>query len=140
MKLAKIIDFLKSHIKINIYRVGDIILSTNNRNPGLDYGGTWELWGAGRVPVGIDLAQTEFNEVEKTGGEKKHTLTVDEMPAHNHEIAINNGSTDSTYFSYSTGAHKRYYNGQDIIKNTGGGQSHNNLQPYITCYMWKKTA
>lgn len=138
MKLAKILNLLG--IKLNIYRVGDIILTTNSTNPKYDYGGTWELWGAGRVPVGIDTSQTEFNEVEKTGGYKKHTLTVDEMPAHNHEIAISNGSTDSTYFTYSSGAHKRYYNGQDIIKNTGGGQAHNNLQPYITCYMWKKTS
>lgn len=48
--------------------------------------GTWVAWGAGRVPVGVDTAQTEFNTVEKTGGEKTHTLATNEMPRHNHML------------------------------------------------------
>lgn len=139
MKLAKIIDFIKSHIKINIYRVGDIILTTNNTNPKYDYGGTWVLWGQGKVPVGVDLSQTEFNEIEKTGGEKTHILTTQEMPTHSHILFTSNktGSQLDGFF------HNGSYDKTSEIsrsRNEGGNQPHNNLQPYITCYMWKKTA
>lgn len=147
MKLAKIIDFIKSHIKINIYRVGDIILTTNDTNPKYDYGGTWELWGAGKVPVGVDLSQTEFNEIEKTGGEATHKLTIDEMPSHSHtnlytynNSIIGTGNTPNTGVGTGIIQNGNYNQGSVHTGATGGGQAHNNLQPYITCYMWKKTA
>lgn len=53
-----------------IYPVGSIYLSTNNVNPGTIFGGTWEAWGGGRVPVGVVATDTDFNTANKTGGEK----------------------------------------------------------------------
>lgn len=137
MKLAKILNLLG--IKLNIYRVGDIILTTNSTNPKYDYGGTWELWGAGRVPVGVDTSQNEFSQIEKTGGEKTHTLTIAEMPNHNHRTALDFGGDEllDSYSGYSYKNTSQYYTPTEA---TGGGQAHNNLQPYITCYMWKKIA
>ena len=67
-----------------VYPVGSIYMSVNNVNPGLLFGGTWEAWGSGRVPVGVDANDTDFDTVEETGGEKTHALTVSEMPTHNH--------------------------------------------------------
>lgn len=128
-----------------MHPVGSIYMTTVETNPSEIFGfGTWELWGAGRVPVGVDTTQTEFNVVEKTGGAKTHTLTINEMPSHNHYLynatggsiqfpaytAKDNGTTGSTAtngYATSTG-------------NTGSSQPHNNLQPYITCYMFKRTA
>ena len=52
-----------------IYPIGSIYLSVNNVNPSSVFGGTWEAWGSGKVPVGVDTTQTEFNTVEKTGGD-----------------------------------------------------------------------
>jgi hypothetical protein len=125
-----------------IYPVGSIYISVNNTNPGTYLTGTiWAVWGSGRVPVGVDTGQTEFNTVEKTGGEKNHTLTVNEMPSHSHSIQKYSGNN-----SCSTGsgaAHGYWENRQDstISSNlTGGGAGHNNLQPYITCYMFKRTS
>lgn len=140
MKLAKILNLLG--IKLNIYRVGDIILTTNNRNPKYDYGGTWELWGAGRVPIGVDTSQTEFNEVEKTGGEKKHTMTIAEMPNHNHNIVASNGTQTPGISFYPAQSITSPYDLVDsnICRPTGGSAPFNVLQPYITCYMWKKIA
>ena len=128
-----------------IYPVGSIFMSATLSTPAQvtsAMGGTWVAWGAGRVPVGVDTTQTEFDTAEETGGEKTHTLTVDEMPSHHH----NREYVDTT--GGGAGYGKRnglYYNGgwwgsYDSTTNTGGGQSHNNLQPYITCYMYKRTA
>lgn len=108
--------------------------------------GTWQAWGAGRVPVGVDASQTEFNSVEKTGGEKTHTLTTAEMPAHTHpghDEWVGYSSTSHTwlYIGGGSGAEfqtQTYSRSGYTTQSTGGGDAHNNLQPYITCYMYKR--
>lgn len=86
----------------------------------------------GKIPVGIDTDDTDFDTLGETGGEKKHTLTIQEMPSHSHTTsqnyitgatATNGGGAGWTRFT-GTGS----ING---VSNTGGGQSHNNIQPYI---------
>lgn len=204
----------------NVYPVGSIYMSVNNTNPSTIFGGTWVAWGAGKVPVGVNANETEFNSVEKTGGAKTHTLTTQQIPSHAHTFhgnahshSLNNhthsipklyGNADFVDLkgkvwnmavqSSSTGlsangicnligeegrvgyAEKTKDGGlnyEDTVEintshnhtvstnssttgqasgntgnatqtgyndNTGGGQAHNNLQPYITCYMWKRTA
>lgn len=128
----------------NNYPVGKIIMSTENTNPYSYLGfGTWELWGQGKVPVGVDSEDTDFNEVEKTGGEKTHKLTETEMPSHSHAISYDTrrnatGFADSNSIPFGIGGTVR-----DITIGTnskGGNQPHNNLQPYITCYMWKRVS
>lgn len=129
---------LTKQLFLLMHRVGDIIFSTSDENPSTIYGGTWVAWGKGKVPVGVDTSDSDFNTVEKTGGEKEHTLTVDEMPSHKHDFGQQFATTSNLSGVYG------YYmiagTQTDVIKNTGGNQPHNNLQPYITCYMWKRTA
>jgi microcystin-dependent protein len=68
-----------------VYPVGCIYTSVVSTNPATVFGiGTWEAFGAGRVLVGLDSGQTEFDTAEETGGAKTHTLTSAEMPAHTH--------------------------------------------------------
>lgn len=123
------------------YHVGKIIIETDNRNPATYLGfGTWQYWGSGRVLVGVDTSQTEFNTVEKTGGEKTHQLTVDEMPSHSHNTTNHAGAgSGSLSGGYNWGFNIGDY-GTLGTESAGGDQPHNNLQPYITCYMWKRTA
>lgn len=122
-----------------LYPVGSIYMSVNNTNPSTFFGGTWVSWGAGRVPVGVDTNDTDFATVEKTGGEKTHTLTVSEMPSHKHTVeAIGTGTTQQELTAFNAG-HKTGVDGYAGTDFTGGGQAHNNLQPFITCYMWKRT-
>jgi hypothetical protein len=125
----------------SIYPVGSIYMSTASTNPATLFGvGTWELWGKGKVPVGIDTEDTDFDVVEKTGGEKEHTLTIEEMPSHNHQSSNyfeGSGGTSGVWAVRSL-ADLTGYN--DVSSQTGGNQPHNILQPYITCYMWKRTA
>lgn len=134
-----------------IYPVGSIYMSVNSANPSLLFGGVWEAWGAGKVPVGVNSSDTDFNTVEKTGGEKKHTLTVAELASHTHSvwpIEANRGHM-SVYFAQNAwnapgGTSNGFImsSGSDDPQSsaTGSGTAHNNLQPYITCYMWKRTA
>lgn len=131
---ANIIEALKA-----LRPVGSLYFTTVATNPATVLGfGTWKLWGAGRVPVGVDTSDTNFNTVEKTGGEKTHTLTVNENAKHDHllnlksvQVASGSGSWVAQYAE----------TGQNISSmQSAGGQAHNNLQPYITCYMWKRTA
>lgn len=144
-------------------RYGSIYISVNSTNPSSLFGGTWEAFATGRTLVGIDTSDTDFNSVEKTGGEKTHVLTTDEIPSHTHtqnphshdEVQDNNGNR----ITYTTGSTANYRvlnqtsqgNASSSWRmktsettatnqNTGGGQAHNNLQPYITVYMWKRTA
>jgi len=126
------------------YHVGKLIFETENVNPATYLGfGTWELWGKGRVPVGVDSEDADFNEAEKTGGEKTHTLTVAEMPRHKHGVVGNFDNTPGNQhlpqFVYKGGdwVDEDIY---DAHKYTGKDQPHNNLQPYITCYMWKRVS
>ena len=117
--------------------IGHIRMETTDVNPANYLGfGTWVLWGAGKVPVGVDTTDDDFAEVEKTGGEKKHTLTTNEIPKHKHEIAVRNNSATGLYETKATNATGDV--GRAYTQEAGGGQAHNNLQPYITCYMWKR--
>lgn len=131
-----------------IYPVGSIYMSVNSNNPGMVFGGSWVPWGTGRVPVGVNTGDSSFNTVEKTGGEKTHKLSLNELPSHNHKE--NQGLV--SYVDPPTGSHNMtvdlghgYFGSHAYGKSlytdgSGGNAAHNNLQPYITCYMWKRIA
>lgn len=197
-----------------LHPVGSIYLSTSSTNPSTYFGGTWERFANGQVLVGVDTEETEFNTVQKTGGNKTHTVTLDKVPAHTHSIPKLSGTAasagshthndtfavasagshthrlkrgdGSTDFSglgeftnrksgnepvpqagsfiwdgvsattTSAGAHTHTLNGS---VSSGGAHTHtvstntsttgstgssvsinfNVLQPYITCYIWRRT-
>lgn len=124
------------------YPIGKIILSEVGTNPNSYLGfGTWELWGQGKVPVGVNIEDDDFNEAGKTGGEKKHTLTIDEMPSHSHMGGVKSaGSGINERNQWGNDTTQKDNMGDTYSGNTGGGQAHNNMPPYIVCYMWKRTA
>lgn len=123
----------------NLYPVGSIYISVINTNPSTYFGGTWEAFGTGRCLVGVDTSQTEFNAVLKTGGEKTHKLTINEMPRHQPQALLNtnDGNTTGSAINWQVVNNGRFYGG-DMFKSYGGDQAHNNLQPYITVYMWRR--
>ena len=154
--------------------IGSVYITTNNDEStaaqvATKYGGTWVAWGSGKVPVGVDSAQTEFDTAEKTGGEKKHALTSAENGPHTHTGGNHyHGVEAGSYYAYAsgtvsnetvgsisgsgwkmpqvpesgtwTGSNKTGLGGVVATTSSGSGTAHNNLQPYITCYMWKRTA
>lgn len=125
------------------YPVGTIYETTSSDLDTVDkvnahFGGTWEIYGAGRVLV-AKSSDVEFDTIGKTGGEKTHTLTTAEMPSHNHTISAiakyedweaPNFAVDYQYTSKATIS--AYTN------NTGGGGAHNNLQPYQVVYRYRR--
>jgi hypothetical protein len=121
-----------------IYPVGSIYISTLAANPNTLLGfGTWVAFGAGRVMVGLGAAP--FNTLEATGGEQNHTLTIPEMPIHHHVQAFTTNPTVGSEGSMgSDGPSDEGFVGD--TQDTGGGQAHNNLQPYIVVNAWKRTA
>jgi hypothetical protein len=120
-----------------VYPIGCIYITIDPTNPATTFGfGTWVAFGSGKVPVGVDGAQTEFNTVEKTGGEKTHQLTTTEMPSHVHSLPMSTIGGAGAYVSVAQNVATAPTNTGSI----GSDGAHNNLQPYITCYMWKRTA
>jgi len=101
-------------------------------------GTTWVAFGAGKVLVGLDASDTDFDTSEETGGAKtdSHTLTTDEMPAHTHTITQSSGYGGSGA-SWSSGDAATH-----TTSSTGGGSAHEHdiVQPYIVVYFWKRTA
>ena len=128
-----------------VYPIGSIYFSISSTNPGLLIGGTWTSWGAGRVPVGVDINDSDFNVVEKTGGEKKHTMTIAELAEHDHDIV----DSEKRFLFWDAGefdmgalaaGNTVEYKWMQKTQKTGSNQPFNIQQKYITCYMWKRTA
>lgn len=169
-------DLIKN-VFLLTHPVGSIFITEVSTNPGTLYGGTWAAYGAGRVIVGLDGTQTEFDTVNETGGAKTHTLTEAELADHDHSSGTLFAEAPGSSHTHSAGTlqHSRGVGtggsgnrsasgtttadtAGDVIGDTGtsgsthehgvtgltggagSGSPHNNLQPYIVAYMWKRTA
>ena len=156
------IDAFVSACLLKIYPVGSIYMTTEKDvNPSTFLGGTWERWGQGRVPVGVDANDADFATVEKVGGIKSDSFN------HNHRTI--SAVDDEAYYYLRSKSIRTPSSGGDIISvasfeltNIEGGSGPDNwnnittgrapvqggnpsttvttLQPYITCFMWKRTA
>lgn len=121
---------------LTVYPIGSIYMSVNSASPASLFGGTWEqlqdrfLLGAGSIYSAGDI-----------GGEAEHTLTVNEMPSHTHNVTRYTTADGSTGTGYSRDQNVK------TVKDTaygpyptGGGQPHNNMPPYLAVYMWKRVS
>jgi len=135
-----------------MYPVGSIYMSATLSNASAVNSalpGTWQAWGAGRVPVGVDTGQTEFNSVEKTGGSKTHTHGLTNGYAKlilkgNGQVRYQERSvaawTDN-YYVPSAGSGSSGSDSQGYATNLDGStDAGSSLQPYITCYMYKRVS
>jgi len=133
------LDSLWKLMQQRTYPVGELCITRRGGNPSSWLGfGAWELYGQGRAIVGYDPSDSDFNLLDKIGGSKTHTLSINEMPSHNHSILLGAGSVTAAVYNGSNG--NVTIADTTSIQNSGGGQAHNNLQPYITVYVWKRIA
>lgn len=91
----------------------------------------------GKVAVGQDSSQSEFDTMGKTGGEKSHTITISEMPVHHHNFKYAGVEYASWNYMTAGGSSINFYLGNNAgspvsISDVGGNTPHNNLQPYVT--------
>lgn len=134
----------------NIYPVGSIYMNaTNATNPNTLLGfGTWVRFGEGRMVISQHSSNSRWNSAEETGGSEAITLTSSQIPSHRHTIATQSAPEVEYYGGAETsiqefqdgslapgGTTSTYYTGY-----TGSGGSHDNMPPFITVYMWKRTA
>jgi len=124
------------------YPVGAVYISVSSTSPATLFGfGTWAAFGAGKCLVGLDSADADFDTAEETGGAKTHTLQTSEIPSHTHALQYA-GYYHAEHGTFGADTHWMF-NGDyigDATGATGGGGAHNNVQPYIVVYMWKRTA
>ena len=129
---------------LSFYRVGSIYMSTNDTSPAFLFGGEWE-----RIEDTFLLACGDSYAAGSTGGKAEHTLTVEQMPSHNHGIktkfysqAGDNNAVmlaDKDISSEWEGNYT-FENNAGPISYNGGSKPHNNMPPYLAVYMWKRTA
>lgn len=148
----------------SVYPIGSVYISANGANPNAIIGGTWEEFATGRTLIGYDPDDDDLTETGMTGGEKTHALTIEEMPSHNHSAstggagkhkhtvgyrkrqdAYGKGTLDAMHWitgTASTIATSEVANHSHTVtvESAGSGMAHNNMMPYITVRMWKRTA
>ena len=138
-----------------IYPVGSIYINaTNSTNPGTLLGfGTWVAFGAGKVPVGIDSSDTDFDTAEETGGGKTASTT---LPNHVHQWFDGTRSGASSGIDFSSSFTSGSFNSSGAASDFSGDPDTSDfytanpttnpsitvstIQPYIVVYMWKRTA
>lgn len=122
------------------YPVGWILESSVNVNPSTFCIGKWELYGKGQVAACINSADSDFATAGKVIGEKTHKLTVNEMPAHTHSSSWFGGELTTTDQVAGNGI---VYTGNPLSRetsSTGSSGAHNNIQPTIIIYRWKRVS
>jgi len=127
-----------------VYPVGSIYISVSN----VIFGGTWE-----QIQDRFLLAAGSTYAAGSTGGEATHTLTINEMPTHQHDIRNRdgNGTNGLCATNATTGTDGTNWcfkdvqvdgdsdaSGTFVAANTGGGQAHNNMPPYLVVYVFKR--
>ena len=122
-----------------IYPIGSVITFYDSDDHSGHLGLTWERFATGRMVVGYDSTDASFDTIGETGGEKTHTLTTDEMPSHSHG-GIKRVSGETTGDQQEGITMGRYYGNTSWVSNTGGGQAHNNMPPYVVAALWRRTA
>lgn len=135
------------------FPVGGVYISIVSTDPSSIWAGTtWEQFAKGRTLVGLDSSDPDFTTAGHTDGKKTHTLTPDEIPAHGHGMAHTHSYTGPNTGSWKVGSGKAHTwctsaggktsggASKTTTDNAGGGSAHNNLQPYIVVYMWKRVS
>lgn len=132
--------------------------------------GTWERWAVGRMPIGIDTSNPRYSSSESFGGAERVTLTSEESGLRDHAHGINlntdtrsitamfrvndssgppsgggeidsaNGGPANTAVIDYSGHFHNVSGGTAGVGNYNANQSHENMPPFLACYIWKRTA
>lgn len=125
-----------------LFPIGQIIIKGDNEDYSDWLGFSWERTAVGKVLVGLDTTDTDFNAIGKIGGEKTHILTVDEMPSHTHGVPqAHPYNTDTTeHYTLVRQSFNKSTEYNVDTSATSGGEAHNNMPPYQVVAYWKRIA
>ncbi len=139
-----------------MWPVDSVYISAGNQDPAALFGfGTWVAFASGRVLVGIDAGQAEFDTLLEEVGSKTVTLTAAQMPSHTHVQNAHShvqrhfptatggsiGQTiDTSMSGTQTNSGLSTADATAVNQTTGGDQPHSNLQPSVVVRMWRRTA
>lgn len=129
--------------KLAAWPIGSIYMTVSNTSPASLFGGTWE-----RISERFLLGASSSYPAGSTGGESAHTLTQSELP--NYSLSVANGSnvirskTGSSADAYvqtqSSGWGIPNWESKTVTVASGGsGKAHNNMPPYLSVWIWKRT-
>lgn len=119
-----------------VYPIGSLYFTTNTINPSTLFGGQWE-----QIKDRFLLACGDKYTNGAIGGEENHTLTIGEMPAHNHDIYVdkNTGLTgQNNFYPLNFIQVASNYVDKNVCSTSGGNQPHNNMPPYLAVNVWKR--
>lgn len=140
------LNLMQAELKIEIlqlsFPIGSrYITESADTNPNSILGfGTWERF-KGLVALGVDEDDEDLNEVGKTGGEKKHTMTIDEMVKHSHQIPYNDNTFGAGDYPANTVSSASLATTKEWASDNGSGQPFNIMQPFeVVGYMWIRRA
>lgn len=142
--VEELFDTYMASVRAEEYPVGRVVMFYDNADHSNYLGYTWVRTCVGRVPVGYDTTQTEFNTIGKTGGEKTHKLTVAELASHIHtsnQFVYINGNTEITGVQPGSAfTPAGFGRSSSPVSYVGGNQPHNNIQPYEVISFWKRVS
>lgn len=122
---------------LDAYPLGAIYMSVVSTPPDTLFGGTWTAIGQGKVLVGLDSGDTDFDTAEATFGAKTHTMLIDEMPSHSHSFTAH----QTTAGDNDRGGGGVLTSSQSSTTGTAGsGTAFNIVQPSLVVHMWKRVA
>ena len=118
-----------------LYPVGSIYMSVNSTSPASMFGGTWE-----QIKDKFLLSAGDTYSAGATGGEATHTLTVNEMPSHRHQVYVGTtgGAGNIPSIKNAVREDVEMPNWFTFTTAVGGSQAHNNMPPYLAVYCWKR--
>ena len=124
-----------------VYPIGSVLIFHDAEDHTGHLGFQWERFATGRTLVGYDQSNEDFNEIDKTGGEKTHTLTIEELPKHHH--ILNEGFTYGKDWvpeskNSLSSASSPSYSWTPQTSDVGENKGHNNMPPYIVTSFWKR--
>lgn len=151
-----VLDALVKRVLLCAHPVGCVYMSLEATSPAVLFGGTWERIAQGRMLLGMGAIEENHNSYWGTvtpgevnpgyagemGGEAWHGLTVNEMPSHYHHCPVpfnstgNNRAVSGSWMDSAPAAD----DSQSKSSSTGGNEAHNNMPPYYSVFMWRRTA
>lgn len=135
--INEILNFLNG----NLFPIGTMLFNDNpDFDPNVEYGGTWELI-KGKMIIGFDDTDDDFNTLGKTGGSKTHTQTIEELAKHGHaRSAAHNAGVQAVTIASGDTTNAGDVADYDAIKDTGESQPMDIMNPYYVANIWHRVA